>query len=794
MARVRVEDSSVAELFRPGGTVDQITRRDNTGRTRFNLETGLGFADKAMKSPALGVLGNLIARGVGGAARAANTPSNPDDMQRLRMDAAAKLAEQQGQPQMLQTAPMAAAPMAPQQPMAAAPMAPQQPMAAAPMQDEQSMAAAPMQAEQPIAPPQAMAAPPPAAPVLSPQDKARAELQMAEQRVAYQRQNLLRGATSGDRFLQQQAHADLQMAEQDLAAAKQRANPTPAVPPSTGKYIDPEDLKRHTELVKAAGKATSRQEAEAIAREREKHQHDMVRKILTPTAPAAAPMEPTQPPAPPVIASEAAAPEAGQPEQAAPQVSTYQTPNGPIRSVKIGDGRMVIQDPETNDYLVVGRGGNGKMSILHRIPEEEANNMFSPQDLAGEPAGAQASDVEKQKTLIRDQMQAMVDPTTGAVDRRQGEGFDRLADQLDVLEGRPAGSSSVQLSSERAPNYAGMSREQLLAAAPMAKSVGQQRELLKAVGDLPVYGTTLQDLLTGSTEARGQFAKELHALLPGAKQGKTEEETDLARAQARHQNAMAGYYETQKGIEDENRRKAQQDTVAQRREAAKMRSDQKTNELIEKNRHSLATETTNELKRVDTVAKNKARESIDKLRVDLDLNKHAEKIREFNKMDAEGHFRYRPGMSINVINQRESALKDLGANAQKILDRIEKEEDDARKASRDNAWAAKLPPEDFAQRYTNGNPDPKPASGGSVLTEAVDAAKIKAWNDKDKRNKEEYAAAIKAAATGQAADAYIDNPERLKDKQDAKEHLGAVMGTSRQFLKETEKTAKKKGH
>ena len=46
MARVRVDHDSLTDLFRPGGTVEPISRADQSGRTRFNLETGLDFANQ----------------------------------------------------------------------------------------------------------------------------------------------------------------------------------------------------------------------------------------------------------------------------------------------------------------------------------------------------------------------------------------------------------------------------------------------------------------------------------------------------------------------------------------------------------------------------------------------------------------------------------------------------------------------------------------------------------------------------------------------------------------------------
>ncbi len=92
MARVRVGDAEVADLFRPGGSVDRIQYGPEVSREDLasKLGRGLDFADKAVKSPALGILGYGAAQGIHALSKA--FAGNPED---LRKGAAEALLAQQ---------------------------------------------------------------------------------------------------------------------------------------------------------------------------------------------------------------------------------------------------------------------------------------------------------------------------------------------------------------------------------------------------------------------------------------------------------------------------------------------------------------------------------------------------------------------------------------------------------------------------------------------------------------------------------------------------------------------------
>jgi hypothetical protein len=194
-----------------------------------------------------------------------------------------------------------------------------------------------------------------------------------------------------------------------------------------------------------------------------------------------------------------------------------------------------------------------------------------------------------------------------------------------------------------------VSREQLLAAAAAARTPQEQADVMRRSGDVEVWGTTLGDLLTGSNQARAQFAQQLARTMPRALHPKTPEELAHINAQTDQSKAMADYYRTTKK-DDLERDDKRADKLADSRVADALAKQGAATGRIEVQRTKA---------RADSIVK--------AAKAQLDMDKLGEAKRQFDEKKKQGYFKHRAGVTVNVNAQGLQAAKALGDEADNVL-------------------------------------------------------------------------------------------------------------------------------
>lgn len=435
MARVRVGDEDVHGLFRPGGSVQDIERPDESGRTRFNLETGLQFANQAMRSPALGVGANLLGRGLTALGRSIKQDGSMD-MNALRQQAAARLA------------------------------------AAGPGIAAGNQAVADNRADQAARDAQANGILGTTAASSLGNAPFGSSMMLGQPRPMTMLDAARNGSSPGSQYMPEGAEPlsqDLQarMAEEQRAG---RMPPRPQLPDIdyNRPFFSEEDMNRHKELRKHLTTAASPAEAIRIAHEMHAHQDKMAgvpalsgAEALYPPLdwekrfPARSPVAPSAP-APVGAVAPVAAPQGADPtltarkaeierqidamyrqggrlgpQQAkqfddlrqeldllnqetaspapapapAPQVVMAQTPVGEVPVVRHDDRTLTMRDPETGGMLHIEMGPDGRPIIKQRFSREEmlqlAQQAEQPQAPTAGPQMTQMSARERAAEMLR---------------------------------------------------------------------------------------------------------------------------------------------------------------------------------------------------------------------------------------------------------------------------------------------------------------------------------------------------------------------------------------------------------
>lgn len=738
MARVRVTPESLTDLFRPGGTVEPISRADTSGRSRFNLETGLQFADKLMENEALGRAANLLGRGGSALYRAANAP----DMNQLRQQAAARL----GQPQ--QAATPSALQMGKQQqfaqdmsnaaateavPAASAFGSTMVPGMNAPRVDYHQAAADSLaawrNAAQPAGPEQPASQ---AAPQAAPMDEAIANytgVQPGQQQpspapgefdmnrphideAALKRYNDLRkslrlaidnGATPAQ--LKQIQH-EMQL-QQDRMLPKLGASMTasPVERMSLGdKGVPPLYADRPTQDVMQDYLHTTefapptQQELPPSFRSPVGARSTAVGSIMPPSPPPPEPVAER----PPIWTPEYAAAQEAAAKQAAPAAAPVAAAAPPMAAPALAAQApaaaaapppvTVVQTPKGDMPVVKLPGGravmhdpeNGRYVMVARDPKtgRPVEIASVPADMVAQVGAPPAAPTQAAPTSedARSQMAARLREPVARPELRQQE----EAPDQDYLGRTPR---QVAEARRRAAELVGaptipqgpLSQEQLLALASQARTPEQQAEILRRTADVDVWGATLGDILLGSPKARAQYLDQIHKVMPKA--GKSEEELAVDRARAQQLLAQARYYGAKPELESE---KARNQAEINRQRLA---------EAIEKN---LTQARNAEHKLAETTAHHEAQTELAKMKQNLNVANFLRAADEFERKLKAGAFKH-GGVNVFMGNDR-AALAQLAGIAENMKRTIDSNDDQLRK---DEGEAADVlvAQDDFDKRY-----------------------------------------------------------------------------------------------
>ena len=631
MARVRVDQGAVEDLFRPGGSVEPLDRTDRSGRTRFNLDTGLAFADRAMQSPALGVVGNLAARGISALGHAGDTSNGQPDLSALRQQAAARLAGGQTPPAAAIVAPGA------QGPMSGMPSDPAAQLEWAKKGVAERAAAA--------------------ANRMAPLEQAAASARSA----AAAQGPYQFGSSPNMQHLPQGAAPFSMDFEHAARDAQQQGQPErPPIVDLHRPFISEDDIKRHQELRKHLSTAASPAEVIRIAHEMQLHQDNMAaRPHMATEARNAAGNWAQQYLAPQAPA--AAAPAAAAPPAAEPEVIMANTPMGPLPVVRTANG-LVAQHPENGNTLYITMGADGKPHIQQYTPDEMAQHA---QAAAQEPNPAEQANTtarERAAELLRGArpVAAGAAPTAASAPTEPDE-FGRSPDQVATAKQRAADLMHAP-TAQRGP----MDRDQLLAMAAQARTREQQADVLRRVPDVDVWGTTLGDIFTGSHQAKGQFLKQLHEVMPGVHEAKTPEELAHLTAQTGLANAQRDYYAGAKTQDVASRINDRLNTMAER-----IRRN-KAGEGLSGDRNTIggmrANTDANRAAADETYKKALAKIGGDK--VDANISQFADKMKFLKDKwrDIKNNPRLAGGVHVSVINKEGlQAAKDFGELAHDYL-------------------------------------------------------------------------------------------------------------------------------
>jgi len=613
-------------LFRPGGSVEPLDRTDRSGRTRFNLDTGLAFADRAMQSPALGVVGNLAARGISALGHAGDTSDGQPDLSALRQQAAARLA---GGP-----APSASAlpPVAVSEALAGGRQA---------TIDEMKQDQAARNASAPLG-----------------ASKFGAGMTLGQERpltlsgfgngLATQKPYEF-GNSPNMQYLPEGAEPISTGLEQDARAQQEQGQPErPPIVDLHRPFISEDDIKRHQELRKHLSTAASPAEVIRIAHEMQMHQDNMAaRPHMAAEARNAAGNWAQQYLAP-------KAPAAAAPTAAEPEVIMANTPMGPLPVVRTANG-LVAQHPENGNTLYITMGADGKPHIQQYTPDEMAQHA---QAAAQEPSPAERANTtarERAAELLRGaQPVAAGAAPTAAPAPTQPDEFGRSPDQVATAKQRAA-----DLMHAPTAQRGHMDRDQLLAMAAQARTREQQADVLRRVPDVDVWGTTLGDIFTGSHQAKGQFLKQLHEVMPGVHEAKTPEELAHLTAQTGLANAQRDYYAGAKTQESAGRINDRLNMMAER-----IRHN-KAGESLSGDRNTIggmrANTDANRAAADETYKKALAKIGGDK--VDANISQFADKMKFLKDKwrDIKNNPRLAGGVHVSVINKEGlQAAKDFG--------------------------------------------------------------------------------------------------------------------------------------
>ena len=667
MARVRVGEGDVADLFRPGGSADLLTRNPNPyGKSRFNLESGLAFADKVNSSPVV----NRVAHAVG-----------------EKYDAAKSwLAHQGNQPNYAAlNTPVSAADQ----------RSDLYKQAAAQLAMSRSGPGTPQQAPNLISRDQTL-------PVRLGGGPAQGgSLDISDQNIANMRLGRDNSIASGGEQTAgyippnwDPAHPGL---NSRIPMAGQAPLPPPAETPTQGStgllpahldtsrtYLDEDAIKRYRELRKELANAKSPAQAQLIAQEMQ-HQQNLIMGITDKVGgePVAA-SGPQAPPPPPVWSpSYGATPQQSSPAPQGTQEGGGFTPELRARQLEIHGlidqlynkkGPLTAQDNEQADSL------RQELDLLNQQQAgQEAPSQKQAESSAPAPVTAESPHAELEKHIeetgssfptplgeakmapISGDEFAVTHPQTGAVGiyKVGPDGRPVLQSVTPKAEYKPA---------KQAPDYSHLETEEdVLAAAAEADTPAERAAILKAAHNVPVYGDSIEDIANGSPKARHAFQERIMKEMGLGKQAKaaaaeTEAQKGLRDAQADEHKARAEYYRNEKA--GEGQRKADEIKGRREKEAERMSFDR---------------EKFQEKKLVD-----EARTKIGLDRLDLTVKSALDKAEQFKKKWDENAYdrqhrigKYAPHAGINVtvnngLNAARVVLGTLHDNLTDIGDKRKK--------------------------------------------------------------------------------------------------------------------------
>lgn len=725
MARVRVGDEDVHALFRPGGSVEDIDRTDRSGRTRFNLETGLQFANQAMRSPALGVGANLLGRGLTALGRSIRQDGTTD-MAALRQQAAARLA-------------------------GAAPDMAAGRMAIGDARAEQAGRDA--QAQQILGQP------------ADPLDSVRFGQSLSGQQrplslgdvnssgLATQNPYAL-GSSPNMQYLPEGAAPFSTGLEQAARAEQERGQPERPPLPQIDydrPFFSEDDMNRHKELRKHLTTASSPAEAIRIAHEMHAHQDrmagrpNMVGEARNAASNWAQQYVQNRGAVPAGMDSAAAAPAA--PE---PQIVMAQTPAGEVPVVKLDDRTLAMRDPETNGMLHVEMV-NGRPVVKQRFSAEEMMQLAQQQQAPAPAAAAPLSQMasrERAAEMLRSglgrQKQEPLAPQAPALDE-----FGRTPEKAAEDKRRAAELVHAPMA-QRGP----MDRDQLLAAAAMARTPQEQADILRRVPDVDVWGTTLEDILTGSHQAKGQFLRQLHEVMPQQHLAplKSPQELALISAQTAKEKALEKMYSSKPGESDRRL------TVAEKRAADAMD-------------HAMRQERAAEHRIAATEAATTARERIAARANDTRLGKLALDLQKLKDMEGNvGAFKKHGLVNVNIgsdAGKMAKLIEDAVNNRKKeIHDELEK----PKQIVRDHKRFLQMDTSTFDSEFPGKAPGQRPADyvpsddagdySADTLEKHMKSVKDEQdkWDKEDKEAKKARRDALNTLSTVKAAAQEVDDP------------------------------------
>lgn len=669
MARVRVGEGDVADLFRPGGSADLLTRNPNPyGKSRFNLESGLAFADKVNSSPVV----NRVAHAVG-----------------EKYDAAKSwLAHQGDQPNYAAlNTPVSAADQ----------RSDLYKQAASQLAMSRSGPGTPQQAPNLISRDQTL-------PVRLGGGPAQGgSLDIPDQNIANMQVGRAHGELTGGT-----QHAGVLPVGWNAARAGQYQQALgqpplapPAVPPTQGStglqpahlnparpYFDENAIKRYRELKKELANAKSPAQAQLIAQEMQ-HQQNLIMGITDKVGgePVAA-SGPQAPPPPPVWSpsygatqqQSSPAPQGTQegggfpPEYRARQLEVH----GLIDQLYNKKGPLTAQDNEQADSLRQELDLLNRQQAEQEAPSQKQAESSAPAPVTA-PVTAESPHAELEKHIeetgssfptplgeakmapISGDEFAVTHPQTGAIGiyKVGPDGRPVLQSVTPKAEYKPA---------KQAPDYSHLETEEdVLAAAAEADTPAERAAILKAAHNVPVYGDSIEDIANGSPKARHAFQDRIVKEMGLGKQAKaaaaeTEAQKGLRDAEADEHKARAEYYRNEKA--GEGQRKADEIKGRRDKEAERMSFDR---------------DKFQEKKMVD-----EARTKIGLDRLDLTVKSALDKAEQFKKKWDENAYdrqhrigKYAPHAGINVtvnngLNAARVVLGTLHDNLTDIGDKRKK--------------------------------------------------------------------------------------------------------------------------
>lgn len=301
-----------------------------------------------------------------------------------------------------------------------------------------------------------------------------------------------------------------------------------------------------------------------------------------------------------------------------------------------------------------------------------------------------------------------------------------------------------------------------MAFAATARTPQEQADVLRRVPDVDVWGTTLEDILTGSHQAKGQFLQQLHQVMPQQHLAplKSPEELAHIKAMTATEKAREKMYLSKPG-------------EAERRAAL---AEAKAAEAISKN---LDNARANEHRILATEARTKAQSEIAAARQDLGLAKLAELQKEFESKLKAGAFK-KGGVTINVGDRVKIAnsLRDAG---QDVVNRVDAKVKGAEKVLLDYGHLAKMSDKDFDKEYPgipkiNGGVRPElPTRTDEDYLEGPWADKLKAakqqqekWDDEYRHEQKRRDEALDRRRSALTAQELLANPEFNQMKTEAK--------------------------